>query len=352
MRRWRGHELVKRRPGSTAGAGRGVLVAAALVAACSAGPAAVPESIGGDEPAAVASAAVRAGQASSTTESPAAAADPVISAGLPRSTVFANVEFSLTTVRLARQTPASYEAGGEAESTDRPYAFLELTAHNRSVAVAIRMPDDVFQLDIGRSRFVEMAGGGFAEIGADTTIDGMLAFEVPDDVDLAAAVLRIGRRPDSPALLPLSGEVPKTGFPFELDVRGSVVAPGATWGSPVTFELVGAIVSKDLVVERCCPDTGPRADEDEVFVTFSLQATGPDDLFGDSINADAVRLIVDGLPRSAWHVPGKTSKGETVDVAAVFVVPTTTRFLELELGDSSAGETGRIPIPLPSMPSY
>lgn len=352
MQRWRGHGLVKGHSGSAAGARRAVLAATWLVAACTATPATVLESAESDGPAPVASAAVPAGRSPAVGGSPAAAGDRAVTSGLPRSTVFANVEFSLTAAHVSRQTPASYAAGGAPEPTDQPYAFLDLTARNRSVAVAIRMPDDVFQLDLGRGTPVEPAGGGFAQIEPDAAIDGMLAFEVPDDVDLAAAVLQIGRRPDSPALLPLSGEVPKSAFPFELDVRGTVVGPGATWGSPVTFELVGAIVSKDLVVERCCPDSGPRADEDEVFMTFSLQATGPDDRFGDSINGDAVRLIVDGLPRSAWHVPMKTSKGETVDVAAVFVVPTTTRSLELELGDSSAGDIGRIPIPLPSLPPY
>jgi hypothetical protein len=345
MRRW---NIEIRRALPRAGAPFGAVAGLCLVAACSAAPAA-PASGGTSASGAATPPAATAAVDYSASADPSRPAD-ILSEGLPRSTRFANVEFSLTGARIARQTPASYAAGGAPEPSDRQYAFLDLTASNRSVAVDIRLPDEVFQLVTDGATGLEVAAGGVDSVAAGMATDSYLAFEVPDALDLAAAVLQIGRRPDTPALLPLSGTVPASGYPIEVDIRASVVGPGELWGDPVTFDLVGLVVSKDLTVERCCPDTGPRADEDEVFVTFSLQATGPDNRYGDAIGRDTVRLLVDGVPRAAWDLPRKSSKGETIDFTASFVVPADVLTLELELGDSSAGTPGRIPIALPALP--
>lgn len=339
----RGHGRIKRARPS-------LVLGLCLVAACSTTPTA---GTAGDSPSSETDAAPP-GSGMLATKGPAGPSVEVdaLTDGLPRSTEFANIEFSLTGARAVRQTPASYAAGGQPEPSDHTYAFLDLTARNTSVRVDIRLPDDVFQLLVDDGSALEVTGGGFGSVDADTTTDGFLAFELPDGFDLAAAALQIGRRPDTPALLPLSGDVPTSGYPIEVDLRGSVVGPGQVWGEPVTFDLNSVVISKDLAVERCCPTTGPRADEDEVFVTFNLQATGPENRYGDWVGRRTVRVLVDGVSRVAWDVPTLESHGETVDFAASFVVSSATRELVLELGDSSAGAPGRIPIPLPALPPY
>jgi len=236
-------------------------------------------------------------------------------------------------------------------ASDVAHAFLELTVANASLGIDIRLSDDVFGLVPAEGDALEVVRGGFGAIKADSAADGFLAFEVSETFDLAAATLRIGRRPDTPALLPLSGSVPSSPYPIDLDVGGGVTGPGQLWGEPVLFELLGAVASKDLAIERCCPETGPRADEDEVFLTFSLRITGPDNRYGDQVGGRAVRLLVDGVPREAWYVPLEGSKGTAVDLPAAFVIPVTAREVVLQLGDSTAGDPGRIPKTLPDLAS-
>jgi hypothetical protein len=339
----------RRRRRRIEGARASLVTGLCLIAACSTTPAA-PAS--GESPSSGTTAA-SPGLGRLESKGPAGSSVEVgaLTDGLPRSTEFANIEFSLAGARSIRQTPASYAAGGQPEPSDRTYAFLDLVARNTSTRVDIRLPKDVFQLLVDASTALEVVGGGFGSLDADTAADGFLAFELPEGFDLAAAVLQIGRRPDTPALLPLSGTVPTSSYPIWVDLRGSVVGPGQVWGEPVTFDLNSVVFSKDLAVERCCPPTGPRADQDEVFVTFNLQATGPDNRYGDSVGGRSVRILVDGVSRAPWDVPTLSSHGETVDFAASFVVSGAVRELVLELGDSSAGDPGRIPIPLPTLPS-
>jgi uncharacterized surface protein with fasciclin (FAS1) repeats len=321
-------------------------------AACSTGPVATTDTggtaRGAEQP--TAGSTPPSARASNPATSGWRHADQVLEDGLPRSTTFANVEFELTGAMVSWQSPSSYAEGGPPQPSDVPHAFLGITAHNRSMGVQLRIPDDAFRLLTVDDEIVAVHGG-FGHLAADTSTDGFLAFPVPETLDLAHTVLRIGAPPDTPALLPLAGEVPASGYPIELGTTGQVEGPGQLWGGPVTFEVLGGTISKDLVVERCCPDTGPRANEDELFVTFGLRVTGPDDAYGEQVGTRSIRLVVDGVPREAWHAPLVSSKGTATDLQAVFVVPSTARDLVLQLGDSSAGSPGRLEVVLPDATS-
>jgi hypothetical protein len=73
----------------------------------------------------------------------------------------------------------------------------------------------------------------------------------------------------------------------------------------------------------CCPDTGSRADDGELFVTLQLSGRVTGSQYGQAtVSTDAVRLVVDGQPEPPIEFAGRpnTPEGEAFDFAATWVV--------------------------------
>jgi hypothetical protein len=188
-------------------------------------------------------------------------------------------------------------------------------------------------------------------------VDTFLAFEVPPDVDLTGAVLRIGAAPDRPASLPLTGEVPSPEYPQTVDVEGSAEGIGPTNGGTIVFTLVDGTLSEDRPHERSNSPTGLRADTGELFLVLHVQAEKVEGRGNDILGPDAFRLLVDGTPRAPWDVatdPLGSNDSPTampnavVDAWVAFLTPTDASEFALLAGDLS-DEPGTIPVELPPM---
>jgi hypothetical protein len=278
-----------------------------------------------------------------------------------RSVVFANIEFTVTAVRLSNQDLRSYASGGEpvidAESF---HAYLDVTAVNRMTATQTQ--------GLGAGAFKSLLDGGEVDAAdqmsflSDVTgiirpnvgVESFLAFPVPEDADLAGAVLVIGSPPDRLASLPLTGPVPEPAFPLAVEVTGSAQGEGPTNPGTVTFTLLGAALSEDVPHERATSPTGHRADAGELFLVLHVRAEKEAGRGPDLLNRDAFRLLVDDVPRAPWDVAATAGGsqgtptlqgGAAVDAWVAFLVPVDAADLVLRVG-RQADDPGEIPFDL------
>lgn len=282
-----------------------------------------------------------------------------------RSVVFGNVEYRVTDVKVSNQTLRSYASGADPEIGDEFFAFLDITAVNQmSGTMSGRLDASIYRLELADAEVGAADQMGFLSdltgfIRANTGVDSFLAFPVAEGTDLSSAVLVIGASPDRRARLPLTGPVPEHPYPLEVELGVSAEGDSPTNpGGRIVFTVLGARLTEDSPHENATSPTGLRANEDELFLVFHVQAEkiaggGP-----DAINTSAFRLIVDGVPRSPWdaasHPQGsqgspRLDPGSAVDVWVAFMLPVDAVDLVLQAGLVS-GDPALIPIELPPLP--
>lgn len=267
----------------------------------------------------------------------------------PRGVVFANVEFTVTGVRLSNQTLRSYAEGGAQEiDEDALYAYLDVTAVNRMTSMMTeRLGPGDYKLVVGDQQLDAVDELGFLShltgfILANTGVDSFLAFRVDEGVDLADGILLIGSPPDRQASLPLAGEVPAATYPIEVAVAGSAQGASPTNPGTIEFTLLGATLSEDQPHERATSPTGLRANEDELFLVVHVRAEKVSGGGPDHLGTGAFRLLVDGVPRAPWDSATDphgsdgspvVDPGAAVDAFVAFMIPTDATELALQAGD-------------------
>lgn len=282
----------------------------------------------------------------------------------PRGATFANVEYTVTAVKISNQDLRSYARGGEPViDRNRFHAFLDITAINRmTTTMTERFDPGHYKLIVDGSTIDAADEVGFLSdlagfIRPNSGVESFLAFRVPEGTDLTGAVLTIGRPPQRRAQLPLTGEVPVNPYPIQLALEGTAEGDGPTSPtSRIRFELLGVTLAEDVPHEQATSPTGHRANEDDLFVVVHLLAVnlqgGPDLLSGN-----AFRLIIDGVPRAPWDSarqqgggpPPTLERGAAVDVWVAFLVPVAATEFVLQVGDFSR-DFGLIPLDLVSLP--
>ena len=163
----------------------------------------------------------------------------------------------------------------------------------------------------------------------------MLVFgsEVPDVLDGSA--LLVGRPARHSARHPAHGTA----------AAGRLSDPGPggqrlvrTRLAPIAWSILGGEASLDRPPGVCCPETGSRADDGELFVTLRLSGRVDGSQYGQaSVTTDAVRLIVDGEPVAPFGFDGQANvpEGEAYEFPATWLVHEGDAGLALQLLDGA-----------------
>lgn len=281
----------------------------------------------------------------------------------PRSVTFANIEFTVTGVKVSNQTLRSYAEGGEPESDpESSHVFLDVTAVNQMSATQTEgLGSEAFKLRLGGEEIDAASDVDFLSditgiIRPTATVESFLAFPVPSGTDVSGATLLIGVAPDRRASLALTGDVTANRYPLEVDVTGSAEGIGPTNGGTIEFTVLGATLSEDRPHEQATSPTGDRANDGELFLVLEVRGEKTSGRGGDLLGTDAFRLLVEGTPRAPWDVAteptGSTETprvdpGAAVDTWVAFMVPIDAGDFELQVGDLE--EPGVIPLSLPDL---
>jgi hypothetical protein len=258
---------------------------------------------------------------------------PFESGTLPRSVDFLGVGFTVTDARVTNTHP--YTMFGEPAPGAQLFAIVDVTADNEtSAATEYGFGPESFTLQTySGQRLTTVDPPGvydFRRLEAGASASDALVFGAfrPDVLD--GASLLIGRPPDAPAVLPLTAPQYDPPYPVEVFAADGPVQSGA-----IAWSVLAGVAALDRPAGVCCPDTGSRADDGELFVTLTLRGLVDGSRYGQaSITSDAVRLVVDGVAAKAFGFKGKANvpEGSTYDFDATWIVPADAAELLLEVG--------------------
>jgi hypothetical protein len=217
-----------------------------------------------------------------------------LSGSLPRSGEFVGARFTVERAHVTNTHP--YTMFGDPRPGPLFYAVLAIVAENptRSV-IDYGFDDEAFALRTWSGRLLPNVPSpgrlAFSRLAPGDRTEDELVFgsETPDILDGAA--LLVGRPPDVPAIVPL------TAPPLPADYPAPVTAEeqGPFQAGAIAWEVLSGEASLDRPPGACCPDSGVRADEGEVFLTLRLRGRVDGSQYGQAtVSTDAVRLLVGG----------------------------------------------------------
>ena len=282
-----------------------------------------------------------------------------LAGSLPRSATFRGVELVVDRVRLTNTHP--YTIFGEPRPGELYYVVVELTARNpQEWATEYGFGDETFGFRTWSGRLlpvVESPGElDFRRLEPGEEASDLIVFgsEVPDVLDGSA--LLVGRAPDSPLIIPLTAPPLMADYPTPV----SPAAAGPHVAGVIEWSVLGGEAGLERPLNVCCPDTGDRADEGELFVTLELSGRVSGSQYGQAtVSSDAVRLVVDGEPQPPLEFDGRanTPEGEAYEFALTWVAHEDDPGLALQLLDGAdvvetvpivIGATAPLTAPLPS----
>jgi hypothetical protein len=286
------------------------------------------------------------------TETPLALTSNEVPGLVKNKVTFAGVEYALKDAFVSNQDPRTYAEGGSPEPTETSYAYLVMSGNNTTK----HRPDlavGIFSLLLADSTAIEATdlfgrGTDFIAPPARAAADGFLVFQVDPAVSLTGASLRIGKAPDRPALLLLTAQQPAPVYPIQLAAGGEARGIGVTNGSHLLYTLLGGGLYIDNPLEAPNYDTGPRANENELFLVLDIRILMESGSLEGTF-ADQFRLIVNGAPRAPWNSPtgGSIGVGAAVDTKVGWLIPADVTDVILQVGDP-AHDPGTIAIALPA----
>lgn len=277
---------------------------------------------------------------SDPSRSSAPAVDPIeidVSGPFPQSIDFLGLRFTLNSAHVSNTHP--YPIFSDPRPGQDAFGILAVTAENTTTGVVdYRINETTFRLRTWSGRVlstVEAPGvRSIARLDAGGRADDKIAFPLPDPESLEGAYLLVGNPPDTPAVLPVTSAVLVPIASISLVADRTVVQAG-----PVSWQIVEGRTSLDAPPGVCCPKTGRRADEGELFVHLSLRATVSGSQYGQAtVTTDALRLVAGGEPLRPLQVRGRANvaEGVSLELTADWVVPSDVE-LVLQVGIDTTG---------------
>jgi hypothetical protein len=233
------------------------------------------------------------------------------------------------------------------------YLILHLTVLNELNGRVQHFNLNFFKLDVGGASkpAVQVPNQPVFTAAAASTVDVLIAFEVDQDIDLKTATLVVAEPGTEPALLPLSGAVADSGYPFTVEVATGEqqVTSGNPCGTPMVVTPLGAEVDLDARIDGIgtvsAISGSRRAAEGERFIRLDVRATGISGQCGASnVIDDQFRLQVDGVPRGTVNnVNLLLRSGEAQDFQLLYRVPADASELVL-LAGAPSGTVAEYPV--------
>jgi len=256
-----------------------------------------------------------------------------LSGSLPRSAEFLGVRFTVDGAHVTNSHP--YPIFGDPVPGELLFAVLDLTAENTtSAATEYGFDGEAFSLRTYSGRLlpiVEAPGVyAFRRLEPGERQADQLAFGAytPDALDGTA--LLIGRPPDAPAILALTAPPLDPEFPTTV----SAVSDEPVQAGAIAWSILDGEASLDRPGGVCCPETGARADDGELFVTLNLRGLVSGSKYGRAtVASDVLRLLVDGASLEPFGFEGKANvaEGTAHEFEATWLIPADAADVALEV---------------------
>ena len=288
------------------------------------------------------------GASSSVRPSPSTAppTDPVSSSDvidlpltgtLPRSVVFAGINWTVTAARVTNLEPYALR---KREPGPDLFAELAVTAANpMEDRVRYIFDDEVFRLRTWSGqeiRAVHPLTGNywFGTMSGGATAEDVLFFNVRDPTILDGAALLIGRPPEVRAILPLTAPSLPLDYPLPIVADG----PDSAVVGEIVWRFVDGSFGVDAPAGFCCPSVDARATDRERFVSVTIEGLVSGSRLGRaSTSTTALRLLADGVELAAKPTQGAPgiAEGATFQFFVHWLVPTDVESLDLLISDTS-----------------
>jgi hypothetical protein len=326
-----------------------VMVVALLAAACGSGPG--PDS---DTPSPPVSSAAAAPSKPSLL-GPQGSYAPIeveLAGSLPRSAEFLGVSFTVEAAHVTNTHP--YTLFGEPRPGELLFAVLDVTAENATTAATeYGFDGEAFALRTYSGQLLPIveAPGVYAfrrlepgEKKGDQLVFGAYTADVLD-----GSSLLIGRPPDSPAIVALTAPPRDPEYPTSV----SAVTAAPVQAGAISWSIVDGLASLDRPPGVCCPETGARADDGELFVTLSLRGLVSGSKYGlATVSSDALRLVVDGTAVKPFGFEGQANvaEGTAHDFESTWLIAADAVEVALEVG-AGTPDARTIPLAIGEQPS-
>lgn len=279
---------------------------------------------------------------------PRASYDPIdvaLTGTLPRSADFLGIGFTIDAARVTNTHP--YTLFGEPRPGAQLFAVLDVTAENLTKAATdYGFNAKTFSLRTFSGQLLPtIAAPGaydFSRLAPGDRKQDELVFGAYDVDVLDGAALMIGRPPDAPTIVPLTAPQNAAAYPIGV----SAATTDAAQVGPIAWSVLGGRASLDRPAGVCCPKTGTRADDGELFLSLDLRGLVHGSKYGQaSITTDGVRIVVDGMALKALGSKGKANvpEGATYEFAATWLIPSSWSDVALEVG-AGTPDARRIPL--------
>ena len=273
---------------------------------------------------------------------------------VPRSVRFSDMTYTITDAVVTNATLRSYD-GPEPEPSEDVHLVLHLTVENELNGRVQHFDLNFFKLESGDGTLdaVQVPGQPVFTAQAASAIDVLIAFEVTEDFEFAGATLVVAEPGTEPASLPLTGVVPESGYPFEVEAE-----PGdhAFTSGPCDMTVTPLSAQIDLdaridgVGSASAIDGSRRAGIGERFLRLDMRVTlATGGCVVGTVGDPLFRLQIDGVPRGAINnVNFLMDPGEASDFQLLYRVPEDATDLVLLAGDP-AGVVAEIVVTAPSL---
>ncbi len=258
-----------------------------------------------------------------------------LSAGLPRTTRYGGLEFTITQAVMDNEDQSG---GGGRYRGDALFARLAVSVRNTTTESAY--PDaSLFRLRLASGHDYPNRSYDFRAADPGSTTEAALVFEVPSGAQWDGATLLLSAGGDEPAELPLTGPVPPPAYPVALRLPAPAEVAGPAQG--LTYALLGATLDLDAGTRRA--QAGQR------FLKLHLRLTNTGVTYGIAMGPSFFRLSVDDVPLAPLTAPiAVIDYQAALEGDVVFAIPAQAASAELQLGDVTAEKTqfARVPLDL------
>jgi hypothetical protein len=270
---------------------------------------------------------------------PIEAYDEIFAGALPQTTEFAGARFTVQSARVTNLHP--YPMFDDPPPQDVAYGILALQVENLTdVEIDYGFDDEAFALQTwGGAELPAVHSPGVRPIDRlepGQTATDEVAFGLPERDALADAALLIGKPPDARAAVSLSAPTSANLLPAPI----AAGRPSPIHAGSIDWTILDGLASLDAPVGVCCPETGQRADDGELFAVVNLRGTVSGSLYGQtSITTDLVHLVADGVESKALDFGGEANvpEGESIDLSMSWLVPSDAGTLVLRFDGDDAG---------------
>jgi len=283
--------------------------------------------------------------------------DVALSEGLPRSAEFLGVRFTVDAAHVTNTHP--YTIFGDPTPGEQLFVVLDVTAENTSAEpTRYVFNDEAFGLRTYSGQLLPIVGPigtyDFSRLEPGERASDQVVFGTRSADVLDGAALLIGRPPDSPTVLALTA--PQRGPLYPIDVVAIPARP--VQAGTISWSVSDGEASLEAPDGVCCPETGARADDGELFINLTVRGTVRGSRYGQaSVTSKLVRLVADGQSTEPFGFKGQANvkEGEAYEFDVTWIIPRDTSRLALEVGTGTPDVRTielSIGLPVPSPEPY